>query len=78
LILIVQKLVLPALCFAVAFFLNEAYDVRRGFVSEPDAIIARAAGLTALVIFPLYPAVPSLWPSDVQLFTLFVLLLGAC
>jgi lipopolysaccharide/colanic/teichoic acid biosynthesis glycosyltransferase len=72
-----QKLVLPVLCFALAFHLISAYDRRRGSASDSDATIGRAFALTALIIFALYGAVPQLWPSAAQLLTLFVLLLGA-
>jgi lipopolysaccharide/colanic/teichoic acid biosynthesis glycosyltransferase len=73
----IQKLVLPALCFALAFNLNEAYDLRRGSVSAPETRIARAFALTALILFPLYLAIPSLRPSDRQVLTLFVLLIAS-
>ncbi len=71
-----QKLALHAFCFALVFYLNDAYGRRRGSVSDPDAIIGRAFALTVLILFPLYEAVPSLRPSVAQLLTLFVLLLG--
>ena len=73
----VVKLVLPVLCFALAFHLIDTYERRRGSISDPDAITSRAFALTALLIFVLYEAVPPLWPSNKQLLTLFVLLLGA-
>ena len=73
----IQKLVLPALCFALAFHLNGAYDLRRGSIFAPETSIARAFALTALILFPLYLAIPSLRPSDTQLLTVFVLLLAA-
>ncbi len=71
-----QKLALHAFCFALVFYLNDAYGRRRGSVSDPDATIGRAFALTVLILFPLYEAVPSLRPSVAQLLTLFVLLLG--
>ena len=73
----VLKLLLPVLCFALAFHLIDTYGRRRGSISDPDAITSRAFALTALVLFVLYEAVPRLWPSNRQLLTLFVLLLGA-
>src|SRR5262249_18263300 len=75
--LAIQKLVLPVLCFALAFHLIGAYERRRGSASDSDAIIGRAFALTALIIFALYVAVPQLLPSVAQLLTLFVLLLSA-
>ncbi len=70
----IQKLVLPALCLALAFHINEAYDLRGGSVSAPGTRIARAFALTALILFPLYLAIPLLQPPDRELLTLFVLL----
>jgi lipopolysaccharide/colanic/teichoic acid biosynthesis glycosyltransferase len=74
---VVQKLVLPVLCFALAFHLINTYERRRGSASDSDVIIGRALALTAVMIFALYVAIPPLWPSEAQLLTVFVLLLGA-
>jgi lipopolysaccharide/colanic/teichoic acid biosynthesis glycosyltransferase len=73
----IQILVLAALCFVLALYLDGVYELRRGSVSAPETRIARAFVLVALILFPLYLAVPSLRPSAIQLLTLFVLLLAA-
>ena len=75
--LALQKLILPAFCFALVFYLNDVYGRRRGSVLDPDETIGRAFILTALILFPLYEVVVSLRLSVVQLLTLFVLLLAA-
>jgi lipopolysaccharide/colanic/teichoic acid biosynthesis glycosyltransferase len=76
-VLTIQKLALPAICFFIAFHLNEAYGLRRGSMSSPGTRIARSFAFTALILFPLYLAIPSLRPPDRGLLALFVLLPAA-